>query len=452
MDQAGASERLRDLPPPLDSPPPHEVAIGMARYLTTGPGTGGRTKLVAEDFVVDEVPLPFTPARGEGKYTIAALRVRNWETNRLMREVAYQLRIAPNAIFFAGTKDKRAITTQYVAIPASINEVRALDLPDVEVLETRRADRAPKIGELLGNRFEIALRGLAVPLPEAEARARGIVAEIVAQGGFPNYFGVQRFGVQRPVTHVVGKALVAGDLEGAVMAYIGNPMDSEDDDTRLARAELERTRDFAAAEATYPSKLGFERAMIRSLAEYPDDWERAILTLPRNLVTMFVYAHQSILFNKMISARIAAGLPLNEPVEGDICLGVTSDGTPDRGTVIPVSARNLEKMKRQTARGRAFVSAVLFGTASTYAEGVPGEIERRVIEESGVTAESFHVQCLPEAASSGTRREILTPVDEISVRAEVDAISDKIVLGFFLPKGAYATCLVREVAKTATIG
>jgi tRNA(Glu) U13 pseudouridine synthase TruD len=128
---------------PRPTPPGLERDVGMEVYLTDEHGIGGRLKTLPEDFVVEEVPLAFPAPSAEGKYTVAALRVRNWETNRLMGELARRLGVPRETIFFAGTKDKRAITTQYVSLRAPEAQVRALDLKDVEVLETRRVDRAP---------------------------------------------------------------------------------------------------------------------------------------------------------------------------------------------------------------------------------------------------------------------------------------------------------------------
>src|ERR1051325_4349582 len=206
-------------------PPALERALGMERYLTDTPGIGGRLKTFPEDFVVDEVPLAFPPPAAEGKYTIAAVRARNWETNRLVGEIARRLGVSRESVFFAGTKDKRAVTTQYRSLRASEEAVRALDLKDVEILETRRADRAPKIGELVGNRFQIRVRA-------ARGDPQPCLDRIAAEGGFPNYFGLQRFGVLRPITHLVGEQIVRGNLAEAVRLYVGHPVPTEPDGFR----------------------------------------------------------------------------------------------------------------------------------------------------------------------------------------------------------------------------
>lgn len=416
-----------------------ERDVGMEQYVTDAPGIGGRLKTFPEDFVVEEVPLAFPPPAAEGKYTVAALRVRNWETNRLMAELARQLGVPRETIFFAGTKDKRAITTQYVSLRASESAVRALDLKDVEVLETRRVDRAPKIGELVGNRFVLRVR-------EHMADPRPILAQLDDLGGFPNYFGVQRFGVVRPVTHRVGLAILEGDLEEAVRLYAGNPSPDEPDDARAARETYEK--DGSGALPLYPRHLQFERTLVAHLAQRPGDFEGALLRLPRNLLTMFVYAAQSLAFNRIVARRMALGLGLNEPIEGDVVFGLSAEGVPDKERPHAVTARNLDRVRKLCRERRALVTGVLFGSDVPLAEGAMGELEAKVVSELGWTREDFRVPHLPEAASFGTRRELLAPLGPVRVADGTDPGGPYTELAFFLLKGSYATCLMREVMKS----
>ena len=425
-----------------------ERRLGLERYLTSTPGTGGRLKARPEDFVVEEVPLAFPPPVAQGKYTLAALRVRNWETNRLMGELSRQLNVPRESIFFAGTKDKRAVTTQYVSLRAPEERVRNLGLKDVEVLETRRVDRAPKIGELVGNRFVIRIRQMDAPLPEAAQRLTDVLDRIALEGGFPNYFGVQRFGVVRPVTHLVGEAIVRGDLEKAVRLYVGNPLPDDPPEVREARAFFDATNDPLAALQRYPRHLGFERDMLAHLADRPKDYEGAILRLPGNLRTMFVYAAQSLLFNRMVSARLARGHGLNEPLLGDLVAGVDAEGRPDKDRLHPVTERNLARVERLCREGRALVTGAIFGSDTPLAEGVMGDIERKVIQDARYTAEDFRVPHLPEVASFGTRRELLAPLGTVATGMGTDEGGDWLEMSFFLLKGSYATCLLREVMKS----
>src|SRR3972149_2915385 len=135
-----------------------EPEIGIQGYLTSTQGLGGTIKADATDFVVDEIPIPPPPA-AEGAVTIATIRVRDWETNRLGRQLARSLRISRRRIGFAGTKDKRALSTRLLSFEGvPVDAVRALALKDVEILDAYGAARPLAIGDLLGNRFRIVVR------------------------------------------------------------------------------------------------------------------------------------------------------------------------------------------------------------------------------------------------------------------------------------------------------
>src|SRR3972149_4792705 len=90
-----------------------ESDLGIRGYLTSTPGVGGTLKSSPDDFTAAEIP-PRPPPAPEGGVTIAAVRVPDWETNRLVRELTRALRMSRRRIGFAGTKDKRGPTTRLV--------------------------------------------------------------------------------------------------------------------------------------------------------------------------------------------------------------------------------------------------------------------------------------------------------------------------------------------------
>lgn len=431
------------LPAAHQVPPEGEAALGMGAYATRMPGIGGRLRAAPEDFVVEEIPLPPTPSRGAGKYTVATLRATNWETNKLVRELGRRLGVSRRGIFFTGTKDKRAVKTQQMAILADEARVRAVQIPGVEVLATYRADRAPKLGDLAGNRFRIVARDLAVDDAEAALRCAAIEAELAAAGGAPNYYGVQRFGALRPVTQVCGERLLRGDPEGAVMAYLGGPQPGEPADAFAARRRVEEDRDFVKAITYFPRQLTFERVLLQHLAESPGDWVGALRKLPLNLVQMFVYAYQSLLFNQALTARLEAGLPIGEPLPGDILVLLDREGVPDHGATVPVRADNLAKCRAQVAKGRAAPTGIVLGLDAPLAGGAMGDIERAVVARAGMPREAFAMPHMPELASFGQRRALAVRPRDASLK--VDA--GRAEFEFRLSKGSYATCVLREYMK-----
>lgn len=144
-----------------------------------------------EDFVVEE--LPAFAATGSGEHWLVQVRKRDLTTAALLHEVARAAGVAERDLGAAGMKDRHAVTTQWITVPARGRPPEAWALPpSVTVVTAARHDSKLRTGHLAGNRFTITLFGAA---PDALARARERL-ERLATGGLPNYFGAQRFGHQ----------------------------------------------------------------------------------------------------------------------------------------------------------------------------------------------------------------------------------------------------------------
>lgn len=419
-----------------------EAVIGLEVFYTDTAGIGGRLKRFPEDFLVGEIST--YPEKVEnGAYVIAKVTSQNWEMNRLVRELSNALGISRERIGFAGTKDKRAITTQLMSFQAPLERVTSLNVSQVRIEDAYLAKKAINIGDLSGNKFIIKVTEPTLSGQELNDSLAGTAKALKELGGFPNFFGVQRFGAVRPVTHEVGKWIVKGDFERAVMTYAANPVPQENEETRTARAMLEETRDFEQAIEYFPRTLTFERMMIGFLARNPGEYAGAIQVMPPNLQMMFVHAYQSYLFNRTLSERIRQGLPINKPLVGDIVLPADRLGIPDHDHGVPVTAQNMDLVERQVRLGRAFVSGSLFGSESVLPEGVMGDIERKVIDEEGLERKDFLVPPLPHCSSKGSKRELLARITDL----KYDVQDDDVTFSFSLNKGCYATCLLREFMK-----
>lgn len=419
-----------------------EKELGLEVFLTEGtPGIGGKLRRTPEDFQVDEISI-LPPADPEGKFVIAKVWHRNWEANRLVRRLGSNLRIGRAKIGFAGTKDGRSVSTQLMSFNAPIEAVQSLAIPDVEIHDAYRARRMISIGDLVGNRFKIVVADIDAGV-DAEAICDSVKSKLDSIGGFPNFFGIQRFGSIRPITHLIGRDLIRGDFEGAVMRYVANPMDEEGSEANDARRALEETRDFERAFREFPMKLSFERTMIGHIKDNPTDYLGALRLLPYNLLMMFVHAYQSYLFNRILSERIRKGMSLREPEIGDLVLPLSKTGVPDHDNSILVTAENLEKAMRNAKEGKAFVSGLLYGTESIFADGRMGEIERKIVETEGIEKLDFQIVGLREASSKGSRREILSSYKDLAVKVD----QGEATFQFTLTKGCYATTLLREFMK-----
>jgi len=422
-----------------------ETGIGMHNYLCDTDGTGGHLKTLPEDFIVREISDP-PRQKDNGDYSIATVTARNWETNRMVRLMSRSMGVSRDRIGFAGTKDKRAITTQLMSVYGTEELWQKVDLKDLKIENIYRGARGIEIGDLIGNDFEISVKNCTMDPSQIRETVDSDISIIKQTGGFPNYFGVQRFGAVRPVTHRVGERLVRGDIKGAVMTYISFTTDEEEERLRLIRERFQKAdvSEWAEIRQTMPPAMAFERMMLSKLIENPEDWVGAIEILPANLQMMFVHAYQSLLFNEMLSRRMDAGLPLNMPVEGDIIIPLDANKIPQHENPILTTSKNIDLVTRQVRAGRAFVTITLFGSDGELAEGEMGEIERKVIEENKLSHEDFVIPELSRCTSKGSRREILCPLKDIGYEMNDEGYK----LKFSLPKGNYATCLLREFMKS----
>src|SRR5207302_1578739 len=167
-------------------------------------------------------------------------------------------------------------------------------------------------------------------------------------------------------------------------------------------------------------------------------------SLPFNLLMMFVHGYQSFLFNRTLSERMRRRMPIHEPVAGDLVLPADASGLPDRSRTIDVTCDNLERAAKRCREGKAWVSAILFGSEPEFAGGEPGQIEKTIVASEGLRPEDFIIPEIPRISSKGTRREILAPFRGLDVQVGEAAFS----LSFELTRGSYATCLVREFTKS----
>ncbi|NOR60279.1 MAG: tRNA pseudouridine(13) synthase TruD [Methanosarcinales archaeon] len=436
-------------PPTLPIPPDIEQNTGITVYATTTPGTGGTIRQVPEDFIVEE--LTNREEQDLGKYLICTLTKKNWDTHHLVRDISRILHISQQRIGWAGTKDKQALTTQKISIynmdPPELERIR---LRDVTLTAVGRSNKKVSLGDLWGNGFRIIVRQIAQPVDEVDAMMGLTTSQIKAMGGVPNFFGIQRFGIQRSITHIVGRKLVEGDIEGAALEYIARPYPRESEEARQARQYVLDTLDFKGGLGKFPLHLRYERAMMSHLVEKPGDYAGAFNALSPNLRKMFVHAYQSYLFNLILSRRLESGLPINEALPGDIVCFKNAAHLPDPTRMQNVDEDTLDGINNLLQRGRAFVTGPIIGYETPMSGGLPGEIEQAVIEEEQVDIEGFRIPVVPGLASKGLRREIIIPVNP-TCKVTEDKLNPgfaAVELEFDLQRGAYATTVLREYMKS----
>lgn len=420
-------------------------AVGMAFYASDADGTGGHLRAIPDHFHVEELPdVDLKPVDADATaypHLIVRVRLTGWDTYGFVHRLAGELGISRERIRWAGTKDKEAITTQLF----SIHGISPTDLPAIDNAEMEpvgRFGRGLTFGDLLGNRFE-----LVVSDPDDPEAHREVTESLVEFGdgrlAVPNYFGHQRFGTVRPITHTVGFRILERDWEGAVMTYLAESTNREPADTREARRFVRNTRDWETAYEQFPGKLQHERRLLDRLRRGDEtDYRSALEAFPRSLRRLFVHAAQAVLFNRIVSERLRRGIGPTHTVSGDIvCFTREVDHlgqVPDIDRLQTVTESRRSVIERHLSRGRAIVTAPLVGTDTEIGSGESAAIVQSVLEDAGVEPADFD---LPEPyGSTGTRRAIVAHPG-LSVETE------PLTFAFALPSGSYATVVMREYLK-----
>ncbi len=400
----------------------------MESYATVTEPLRGIFKQVPEDFLVQEIPKDLRRLEN-GKYIIIRAKLREWDTNRFIIFLARELHISHKRITYCGTKDKHAVTTQYFSINHDFDP-STISIADCEITDWFRSDRMLALGDLTGNRFTVNLH-----MPQEDLGFLGeVVDELHASGGFPNYFGLQRFGSVRTNTHKVGKLLLEGKDEEAAMEYIYDP----EIDSEYYRKEFASTQDARAALKAFPMHLNFERTILGYMLEH-GTLKGSLAAFPKNLGMMFVHAYQSYLFNRIVSMRIRY-LGMNSGNDGDILYPVDGLFNSDSAREIGVNSMNRGILEASLKQNRLRPSAPLIGFDTVLTGGPQGEFEKDLLEEEGIKPSMFRLRSYPEFSSSGERRIVSCIPSNLTIKNDG-------VMEFSLGRGIYATSFIREILK-----
>jgi len=446
--------------------PKVEKLIGIEVYATNSPGIGGVIRHFAEDFIVEETLVNGSRAGLQPResqvlgsptirepYLLCVLIKHNKDTFIALKAIAEQLGISTDNIHIAGIKDTKAITAQHITLKrVSIEDVRKVFVKDVEVYPVGFFHSPISSYYLLGNNFQVVIRNIRHSKSTIKERIAKIVKNIEDIGGVPNFFGHQRFGTTRPITHLVGKALIQGDFKKAAMLFLAKSTPHEHPESRQVRKQLWKTRDFKQALKDFPKKLYYERLMLKHLAKRDNDFIGAFRRLPKKLLILFPQAYQSYLFNMFLSKRIGLGLPLNKAEVGDYIVKLDPFGLPTTQTYIVASHETLSHINAEVETGKMRVAIPLLGFKQKLSQGIQGEIEKQILDEEGILQGNFKVKGMPELSLKGGVRTTLTPLNEFSLneilRDDTNPSKYKVQVSFMLQRGSYATIFLREIMKT----
>jgi len=387
-----------------------------------------KLKRLPEDFQVEELTA-VQPTGGD--YALYRLTKKSLGTPEAVDRLVSRLKVQRHRISYGGLKDKHAITRQYVTIRFGPRHGGRFDSVELDYLG--QVDRAFTPQYISGNRFQIVLRDLSAPALE---RALAAVEEATIHG-FPNYFDDQRFGSLGASGEFVAQAWCRGDYERALWLALA---DHHPDDRREEREQKALLREYWGRWIDCKGVL--ERSHRRSIVTYladkpPDnpDYRGAFARLKIDLRGLYLSAFQSHLWNQLLARLL-------------------TDTVPETNR-FPVMLRTGEVPFFRSlgpAEGAVLQGAEL-SLPSARLHLPPGpQLDRieQVVREHGLELRELRVKYPRDSFFSKGSRQALVELGQVHREAAPDDLypgRHKLALAFDLPRGSYATMLVKRVTE-----
>ncbi len=222
-------------------------------------------KYCPEDFLVTEIPL--RSQKGNSSYYL--LKKREYTTVRAIGVIAREVNLHPKEIGFAGNKDKKAVTTQFISIKnVSRDHLEHLNLKDISLTFHSSGNAPLHLGDLEGNKFEIVIRDLTGE--ESEQLQQKCTATLT----IPNIFGPQRFSTENVS---IGLLLLKKKFAEAM--------------ERIIEKDPE-----------------YQKEIAEFLKRHPNDVVNSLKLIPEKIGKMYVHAVQSLLWNQTVKRGMEKGI------------------------------------------------------------------------------------------------------------------------------------------------
>jgi tRNA pseudouridine13 synthase len=384
-----------------------------------------KLKQQPDDFQVEELT-DLVPG-GEGPFAFYRLEKRGWSTPDAAGVICRRWRLARGRISFGGLKDRHAHTIQHLTIFRGPR--RQLTHQRLHLTYLGQLDRALAGADIRANRFQVVVRALALE----EAERAEIALEEVRHDGFANYFDDQRFGSVAPQGGFIARDLMLGNYESALRRALAAPYEHDRAAQKKEKAVLRaHWGDWPRCRDLLPR--GPARIPIAYLCGHAGDFRGALGLLPADLRGLYLSAYQSHLWNRMLARWLTAHLRPEQQVPVRLRLGE-----------VPMP-RNLDDAQRTTLEALRLPlpsHRVVLATTDPLRA-----LLDEVLKEEGLKQEDFKLTHFREMFfSKGDRAALCRPAN-LAHESGADELSPrlrKLRLRFELPRGCYATLLVKRI-------
>lgn len=390
-----------------------------------------KIKVKPEDFIVKEISS--IELKKKGQHAVFILKKRGWNTVDLLKKLAQKLKITFDSISYGGKKDRHAVTEQIITIKnfpkdISFNE----DNFSLKFVGFSDVPMEPKL--IQSNLFKITIRAI------SEKACKMVVSQIenLKDYGFINYFDDQRFGSFDPKQGFIAEKILKEHYNGALKIYLTHIYPEDKRQTKERKKFfLQHWTDWQAC--LTKAKTVFEKRAFQHLIENPKDYLTLLRKIPYEEMSMFFSAYQSFLWNETVRRLIKSLLPnenllIHRGIAGDYIFHYhyISNGKTDESIL-----RYLKSLTIPTASSKTKMPDI--NTEKIY---------KQILDEHGIKPSIFNLRKIRQAFFKSVDRAVIVMPESLLYRVEDDEIYEgkkKIVLEFVLPRGSYATMLIKRI-------
>ena len=381
--------------------------IGITVYSTEFNGIGGKIRVEPEDFQVTELisQRAQNSINDQEGYAVYKLKKKKIDTNHALSDVFRKKGIRLKAL---GLKDASAITEQFVCSGNKGKPIENFSTDKYSLEKIGFVKKPLSKKDMVSNHFKIKISDCSNDL-----------SSFTQYNKILNFYGYQRFGSKRPVTHLIGKAILQKDFKKAVELILSftSPYDSKEN-TEI-REKLFDKENYEKYFDQVPYQMDIERIVLKEMIEHGDAL-RAIRSIQISLRRFYIQAYQSFLFNQSLSSAFSDGENLFEAQLGDVCF--------DFHSVIGKYAKGLDQRLALPFVGYSYYKKTRFDYQIS-----------KILEQEEITPKDFFIKEMQEVSNEGGFRQAAIHCSDYS--------SYDTTVEFSLSRGSFATILLREIMK-----
>jgi tRNA pseudouridine13 synthase len=391
-----------------------------------------KIKVAAEDFLVREESELKISSEPQSQMIFRLVK-RHWDTFDLLDLLARRHHIRKQDISVAGIKDRHGRTEQLVSIRyrQGLDAAVADPPPEDNFTLTFLGYAASPITakDIRGNRFTITIRDIA----SRDLKRCLANADIVGRWGVPNYYDEQRFGSARHGKGFMGKEIFRGKREKALRLYF-EPSKFDSPKARVLKSCV--VENWGNWERCLEEAFGEHRRILEYLSLHKRAFHKALSLIDRRFLVFVLNAYQSFLFNQILSDYLE---DLRDKQ------GLIFDRHPySRGQFL--FYRDLPEPLFEELQSKHLPVP---GWDSHIEDPAVAGIMTRVLEREEIELRDLKVRQMSRIYISGVQRPAILLPEDFSVESiagdELYKNKKKMTLKFFLPRGGYATLILKRL-------